>query len=51
MASEFEEYRRKKIIENFIDLAYMEVKPNEIVCPECLSPVFKLDSEKGILCY
>lgn len=50
MASEFEEYRTKRIKQDFIDILTTELDENDYICEECDSPIFKLNSDDGLCC-
>jgi len=50
MLSEFEGRRRKRILDDFFMLMEIEQSESDIVCPECLSGVFRLNFDLGIVC-
>lgn len=50
MASEFEEYKRKKLFDDLVDIEIMESSEDEIVCDECGCIFFKLNYELGVVC-
>ena len=50
MASEFEEYKRKKLFDDLVDIELMESGENDIVCDDCGCILFKLNYELGVVC-
>lgn len=50
MASEFEEYKRKRLFDDLVDIELMESDDDDIVCAECGSVFFKLNYELGVIC-
>ena len=50
MSSEFEEYRRKRLFDDLVDIELTESDDDDIVCAECGSVFFKLNLDLGVVC-
>ena len=50
MASEFEDYRAKRLEQDFINLISERLSEDDYICEACDSPIFKLNSEDGLCC-
>lgn len=50
MTSEFEIKRKQRLFDDLSDIMIMDSTDDDIVCGECGSPLFILNSERGIVC-
>lgn len=50
MKSEFELYRKQRLLDDLIDMMLSEEDDNEVVCDVCGSPLFTLDITQAVKC-